>query len=226
MMFAAMTPSISGIDATPAELRPALVRAMLPHVAFDGWGTTALLAAAHDLGLPAAVARLAFTSPADMADASIAQADAEMEAALAPLNLPAMKIRARIRTAIVTRLDQAEPHREAVRRTAAILAQPQNARLAARTLWRTVDSIWRAAGDTSTDYNFYTKRAILSAVYSATLLYWLGDEAEGRTATYTFLDRRIAGIMAFEKAKAKLTNLGDGWPSAVRFLGRLRYPAV
>ncbi len=211
-------------DRTPFELRLDLARAMLPHAAFDGWGQAALTAAAHDLGVPAAVAHLAFTGPADIADASIEAADADMEATLARFDVPAMKIRERIRLAVATRLEQAEPHREAVRRAAQILAQPQNAARAARTLWRTVDSIWRATGDTSTDYNFYTKRAILAAVYSATLLYWLGDDSEGRTATHAFLDRRIAGIMAFEKAKAKLTGLGANWPDPVRFLGRLRYP--
>ncbi len=214
------------VDHTPAELRPALAEAMLPHIAFDGWSRSALIAAAADIGVPAAVARLAFTGPADIVEAYIANADRAMEAALLPLNLPAIKIRERIRLAVRTRLEQAEPHREAVRRALAVLARPDQAKRAARTAWATVDSIWRAAGDTSTDYNFYTKRAILGAVYGATLLYWLNDRSEGRSDTWTFLDRRIAGIMAFEKAKARLTGLGDGWPSPVRFLGRLRYPVT
>lgn len=216
---------MTAIDRTPAELRPALVEAMLPHVAFDGWTQSALGAAATDLGLPGAVARLAFTGPADMVEAYIAWADRAMEAALAPMNLPAMKVRARITIAVRTRLEQAEAHQEAVRRALAVLARPDQAARAARTAWATVDSIWRAAGDTSTDYNFYTKRAILGAVYGATLLYWLNDTSDGHADTWAFLDRRIAGIMAFEKAKAQLTGLGAGWPDPVRFLGRLRYPA-
>jgi len=216
---------MTAIDRTPAELRPALVEAMLPHVAFDGWTQSALGAAATDLGLPDAVARLAFTGPADMVEAYIAWADRAMEAALAPMNLPAMKVRARITIAVRTRLEQAEAHQEAVRRALAVLARPDQAARAARTAWATVDSIWRAAGDTSTDYNFYTKRAILGAVYGATLLYWLNDTSDGHADTWAFLDRRIAGIMAFEKAKAQLTGLGAGWPDPVRFLGRLRYPA-
>ena len=212
-------------DRTPTELRLDLAGAMLPHAAFDGWGQDALAAAARDMDVPLAVARLAFTGPADMADASIAYADREMELALAAMDVPAMKVRERIRVAVATRLEQAEPYREAVRRAAYILAQPQNAVRAANTLWRTVDRIWRASGDTSTDFNFYTKRAILSAVYSATLIYWLGDNSEGRTATHAFLDRRIAGIMAFEKTKAKVMGIGSGLPDPVRFLGRLRYPS-
>ena len=212
------------IDRTPEELRPELIAAMLPHVPFEGWSARARDAAAADLGLPAALARLSLPGPTEMADAYIARADALMEAALAPLDLPAMKVRERIRLAVQTRLDQAEGEREAVRRAAAILSQPQNAGRAAKTLWRTVDSIWRAAGDTSTDYNFYTKRAILSVVYAATLLYWQNDESDDRAATRAFLDRRIAGIMAFEKTKAKLFGMGANWPDPVRLLGRLRYP--
>ena len=211
-------------DRTPEELRPELIAAMLPHVPFEGWSVRARDAAAADLGLPAALARLSLPSPVEMADAYIARADALMEAALAPLDLPAMKVRERIRLAVQTRLDQAEGEREAVRRAAAILSQPQNAGRAAKTLWRTVDSIWRAAGDTSTDYNFYTKRAILSVVYAATLLYWQNDESEDCAATRAFLDRRIAGITAFEKTKAKLFGMGANWPDPVRLLGRLRYP--
>ena len=221
-----MTAETVTSDQTPSELRLALAGAMLPHAGFDGWSAATLAAGAADLGVPLPVARLAFTGPADMADASIDDADRAMEAALAALDVPSLKVRERIRLAVATRLEQAEPHREAVRRAAQILAQPQNAARAARTLWRTADSIWRAAGDTSTDYNFYTKRAILSAVYSATLLYWLNDDSEGRVATHAFLDRRLAGIMAFEKAKAKLTGIGANWPDPMRFLGRLRYPAT
>lgn len=212
------------VDATPAELRPALVEAMLPHAAFDGWGAAALAAGAADIGVPLAVARLAFTGPADMVEAYIGWADAEMERALAAMDVPAMKVRQRITVAVRTRLEQAAPHREAVRRAAAVLAAPQNAGVAARTLWRTVDSIWRAAGDTATDFNHYTKRATLSAVYGATLFFWLADGSEGQDATWAFLDRRIAGIMAFEKVKARLGGVGRDWPSLVRFLGRLRYP--
>lgn len=210
-------------EMTPNELRPHLVAAMLPHVAFDGWSAAARDAAANDLGVPAARARLAFTGPADMADAFTALADTMMEAAMVARGAAAMKVRARITLAVSIRLEQATPHREAVRRALAVLAlDPVRA---ARTLWRSADAMWRAAGDTATDYNHYTKRAILSAVYSATLLRWLDDASEGHADTLAFLDRRIAGIMTFEKTKARLLSAGDRLPDPLRFLGRLRYPA-
>lgn len=210
---------------TPGELRPHLVEAMLPHVPFDGWTEASLSAAARDLEMPVERARLAFGSAADMVEAFTALADRAMADEMQARGAMAMKVRERITLAVRVRLEQAEPHREAVRRALAVQAIPTNALSAARTLWRTADAMWRAAGDTATDYNHYTKRAILSGVYSATLLYWLQDESEGRQATWAFLDRRIGDVMRFEKVKAQVLGAGSGLPSLTRFLGRLRYPA-
>lgn len=209
-------------DLTPYELRPHLVRAMLPHVAFDGWTWGAVDAAADELGLPRPRARLAFASPIDMADAFTAFADEEMTAALEAEGVATMKVRQRITRAVEVRLEQAMPHREAVRRALAQLAlDPPRA---ARTLWRTADAMWRAAGDTATDFNHYSKRAILSGVYSSTLLVWLSDESEDMAATRAFLKRRIDGVMRFEKVKAQAKGMTDRLPDPLKFLGRLRYP--
>lgn len=212
---------MSALDLTPTELRPRLVVAMLPHVPFEGWSASALKLAAADIGVPEPVARLAFSGPADMADAFTAVADTTMTAELERRGVLEMKVRERITAAVRVRLEQAEPHREAVRRALTVLAfDPARA---AATAWRSADAMWRAAGDRATDYNFYTKRAILAGVYGSTLLVWVADESEGRAATWAFLERRIAGVMAFEKAKARLTGLDA--PSLARVLGRLRYPA-
>jgi ubiquinone biosynthesis protein COQ9 len=211
-------------DMTPAELRLPLVEAMLPHVAFDGWTWAALDAAADELRVPRARARLAFSGPIDMADAFTQLADETMAAALASEGVEAMKIRQRITRAVEVRLEQAMPHKEAVRRALAQLSlDPPRA---ARGLWRTVDAMWRAAGDTATDFNFYTKRAILAGVYSSTLLVWLADDSEDMAATRAFLKRRIDGVMRFEKTKAQAMGLRDRLPDPVRFLGRLRYPTA
>ena len=149
-------------------------------------------------------------------------------ASAAPEALAAMKIRARIATLVETRLDLMLPHREALRRALSILAMPQNLRRAARLGWRAADTMWRAAGDAATDYNHYTKRAILGSVYAATMTVFLDDESEDLADTRAFLGRRIEGIMRFEKAKAKFTGSNDGMDryfSPARFFGRLRYPA-
>ncbi len=213
-------------DMTSLELPPVLISAMLPHVIFDGWSDKSLIAAAADLGLDGARARLSFPKGAhDMLDAYIAKADVDMLDALPAATLNSLKIRQRITTCVRTRFEQAAPHREAARRAATLLAMPQNARLAARTLWRTADSIWRACGDTATDYNHYTKRALLSAVYASTLAVWLGDESDNSADTFEFLDRRISGIMNFEKVKARVIKTTETFPRPSLFLGRLRYPA-
>ena len=213
-------------DIPLADLRPRLIAAMLPNVPFDGWTALARNAAADAEGIDRDIAAMALPDAAVMVDAYTARADTAMVAAMMAAGVDAMKVRARITLALRTRLEQAGEDREAVRRALAVLVQPTNAGLATRTLWRTADAMWRAAGDTATDFNHYSKRAILGSVYSATLLYWLDDDSDGHAATWDFIDRRIEGIMAFEKTKAKVSGALAKLPSPARFLGRLRYPAV
>lgn len=213
-------------DIPLAELRPRLVAAMLPAVPFDGWTAEARDAAATAEGIDLDIAAMALPDAAAMTDAYTLRADALMLATMAAAGTDAMKVRERIRFAVKTRLEQAQGDREAVRRALVVMTLPANAAMGARTLWRTADTIWRAAGDTATDYNHYTKRTLLSAVYSATLLFWLDDDSEGRTETWAFLDRRIDGIMRFEKLKGRVLGNFSMLPDPARFLGRLRYPAV
>jgi ubiquinone biosynthesis protein COQ9 len=135
-----------------------------------------------------------------------------------------MKVRDRIRSMILYRLEVTTPAREAVRKALAILAMPQNLGLGLRTGWRSADVMWRLAGDTATDYNHYTKRLTLSGVYTTTLLAWLDDESEGFADTAAFLDRRLGDVLKFEKWKAEWRGNAIRRPSLARFLGRLRYP--
>lgn len=221
-----MADPLSPADMTLDELRPLLGAALPVHAAFDGWSDTALAAAAADVGIPPDRARLVFPGgAAQMIDAWIAAADAQLAAALPAETLAGLKIRARIALLVRTRIEQAAGHREAVRRALSVLALPQNLGLAARTLWRTADVMWRLAGDTATDFNHYSKRLILGGVYSSTLLVWLDDESEGYADTWSFLDRRIEGVMQFEKVKARWREQRQYLPDPARFLGRLRYPA-
>ena len=219
----------SNAPATPAdlplaELRPRLVAAMLPDVPFDGWTALARDAAADAQGVDRDIAAMALPDAAAMVDAYIAHADTLMVAAMGDVS--GLKVRDRIRLALRSRLEAASADREAVRRALAVLAQPQHAGLAARSLWRTADTMWRAAGDSATDFNHYSKRAILGAVYSASLLYWLDDDSDDHEATWAFIDRRIDSIMKFEKTKASAKKAMAWVPNPARFLGRLRYPAV
>ncbi|HEY0624626.1 COQ9 family protein [Sphingomonas sp.] len=213
-------------DMTLDELRIALAPHLAPNAAFDGWNARAVEAAADAIGADRDVARLAVPGKAiDMIDLWFAQIDRQMAQALPPETLGAMKIRARITALVEARLDALAPNREALRRALAILAMPHNAPRAAQLGWRSADTIWRLAGDTATDYNHYSKRAMLAGIYAATVAVLLNDESEGQAETRAFLARRIENIMQFEKAKAKLAGRKDHRFSMSRFVGRLRYHA-
>jgi ubiquinone biosynthesis protein COQ9 len=212
-------------EETLDQTRARLAAELPNHAAFDGWNAAAVNAAADALGVNRDVARLAFDGSAvGMIEAWFAQVDAAMLATYTPEALAAMKVRARITALVEARLALLAPHKEALRRALAILAFPTNVARATQLGWRAADVMWRAAGDTATDYNHYTKRAILGGVYAATLTVFLNDESERHAETRAFLARRIDGIMRFEKVKAGFTAKSDMMFSPTRFLGRLRYP--
>lgn len=214
-------------DPTLDEVRAALAPVLPQHAGFDGWRDEALLRASEQVGVDPDIARLAFPGGAvAMIDAWFSAIDAGMAERLPPERLATMKVREKITALVLSRLEQAAPDREALRRALAVLAMPQNAATGARLGWRAADRMWRLAGDTATDYNHYTKRAILGGVYAATLLVFIDDESEDFAETRAFLDRRIAGIMRFEKTKARFVTQSDRLPSLSRFIGRLRYPAT
>ena len=214
-------------EMTLDELRLALAPLIPAHAVFDGWDTEALAMAAAEIGVPASRARLAFPGGAtDMIDAWFDAIDRATASAFPLERIETMKIRQRIRDLVSYRFEIIHPHKEALRRALAILAQPQNLALAARLAWRAADRMWRIAGDRATDFNHYSKRAILSGVYASTTLVYLDDDSDDLTATRAFLDRRIDDVMKFEKLKASWRGSRERIPSLSRFLGRLRYPSV
>jgi ubiquinone biosynthesis protein COQ9 len=206
------------------QLRRRLALAVGENAVFDGWTRAAIDSAAGQLGVDPLQARLAMPKgQAAMIDLYIQEVDRALEAYFTPERLAKLKIRDKIRALVWRRLEIMGPAREAVRRALAILAMPQNLPLALRISWRSTDLMWRIAGDISTDFNHYTKRMTLGAVYGSTLLVWLDDQSEGWADTAAFLDRRIDGVMRFEKFKAEWRRSSDHL-SLSRFLGRLRYP--
>ncbi len=213
-------------DPTLDEIRAALAPLVADNAAFDGWKAPARDLAADALGVDRDVAALALPDAPTMIDAWFAHVDRAMLADLPPERLAAMKVRDRITALVEARLDLLAPYRETLRRALAILALPPNAARGAKLGWRAADAMWRAAGDTATDYNHYTKRAMLGAVYAATTTVFLDDESEGQANTRAFLVRRIEGIMRFEKAKGQFLARTEHRPSLSRFIGRLRYPVV
>ena len=204
-------------------IREKLLQASLSHVAFDGWSPATFDAAVQDSGLSAEVAHAACPRGAvDLAAAYHRRGDAAIDVkALGDLRY-SEKVAALVRQRIEA------TDREIVRRGMTLFALPHHAPEGARLIWDTADAIWKALGDTSRDANWYSKRAILSGVFSATVLYWLGDQSDDQADTWAFLDRRIEDVMRFEKTKAKLNE--NKLASALlavpnAFLSRVKAPA-
>jgi len=213
-------------DSPLEALRKRVALAVGTHAVFDGWTRKAVDSAAAELGIDRDQARLAVPKDAPgMIDTYVQAVDAAMAVAFPPEKIAKMKIREKIRALVWFRIETMTEAREAIRRALAILAMPQNAPHAARIGWRSADAMWRLAGDSATDFNHYTKRMTLGAVYASTLLAWLDDSSEGFADTAAFLDRRIDNVMRFEKWKAEWRGSSHQRPSLSRFLGRLRYPA-
>ena len=213
-------------DLTLDELRLALAPAIADAAVFDGWSDEALVMAAEQVGADIDVARLAFKDGAlGMVFAWIEAVDLAMAAAFPEDVVAAMKIRERIRALVQFRLDAVTGQEEALRRALAIMAMPQNVARSTKRGWQSADLMWRLAGDTATDYNHYTKRAILASIYAATIAVFVDDTSEDKVDTRAFLERRIDGVMQFEKVKAKWLNPERETFSLTRFFGRLRYPA-
>jgi ubiquinone biosynthesis protein COQ9 len=189
--------------------REALVEAALEHVPFDGWTKQSLLAGAMDLDLaPGEVDRLLPNGIRQAIVTYVELTDRKMVAALDEKGLENMKIRERIATAVKTRLDLVENQKDAVRAALAFMALPQNAALGLKLTHGTVDAMWVAAGDTSTDHNWYTKRMLLAGVYGSTLAFWLDDTSDGHADSWAFLDRRIGNVLQIPKITAKLGKIG------------------
>jgi ubiquinone biosynthesis protein COQ9 len=210
------------LDPTKA-LRDRLLDAALDEAAFSGWNSACLTRARTAAGLSEGEAMLAAPRGAvDLVDAWFDRAERAMERAITDCE-PGTKIRVRATLAVRARLEAMAPHKESLRRATLFLAMPQNVPDGARIGWRVADRSWKAMGDPSTDFNFYTKRMILAGVHTATLAYWLQDDSKDSASTWAFLDRRIENVMGIEKAKARIGALVDKIPDPLGVLTLLRY---
>jgi len=187
-----------------------IITQALPLVPFEGWNQATLNKAAQKAGYKKTDAIRVFPNGAMQAvDAYFTMADAAMLTALSRYHLDTMKIRERVALAVRLWLEAQEPHKEALRRAIALQSQPMHCQHAVKCLYQTVDEIWHAIGDSSTDFNFYTKRLMLAAVVTSTTLVWLDDKSAGHANSWAFLDRRIGDVMQIEKAKSKLKQWLD-----------------
>ncbi len=203
--------------------KDALLAAILPDVPFDGWTRAAMAAAAQRIGMDRAeLAALFPGGPRALAAWFSHWADRLTLETMASRPLDGMKGSERIALGVRTRLALLLPHREAVRRGLALMALPQNAPLAARLLYDTVDALWYAAGDHATDFSFYTKRGILAGIYAATTLYWLDDRSPGGEATEAFLARRLAAVSSLPRVGARFARVFDNFPNPLRLLRHAR----
>ena len=181
-----------------------LMLAALPNVAFDGWSNSTFEAACRETDISERKARLFCPRGAlDLAVAFHKWGDGQFEISFKKKRISKLKVREKIKKAVELRIKLASD-KEAVRRGVALFALPIYAFEGSRLIWDTADLIWELIGDNSEDYNWYSKRTILSAVYASTVLYWLGDDSEGNKETWHFLDRRIEDVMKFENAKVQL----------------------
>lgn len=199
------------------DIQDRLVVAALPHAVFDGWTAKILVQAALDLELDPSMGERAFLAgPVAAVEHLAGLGDRLMVQDCAGADLTALRVPARLQTLIEARLRRWAPHREAVRRALALLALPGNAAVAARITWRTVDALWRAAGDASADFSWYTRRLTLAAVYSATILYWLDDASEDGADSRAFLARRLADAGRLTQARQSLSGWLAGLPRPPR----------
>jgi ubiquinone biosynthesis protein COQ9 len=207
-----------------AMRKDALLLAMLPNVPFDGWTRGGMRAAAERAKIDIAELPLLFPGGTrDVAAWFSDWADRQTLAALKRQRIGTMKIRERIAAGVMARLAILLPHREAVRRSLSLFATPFNIPRGAKLLYDTVDTIWHAAGDRSTDFNFYTKRGLLAGVYAATALYWLDDRSDDMEATREFLDRRLAEVLAIPKLQERVGQLN---PLRALHAARQRFSAA
>ncbi|UWQ95394.1 COQ9 family protein [Rhodobacteraceae bacterium M385] len=210
------------------DMSDAILDAARLHVPFDGWSQVTFEASAHDAGVSIADARALFPRGAvDLAMAFHRRADRALAEALAGADLGAMRFRDRVTFAVKRRLELVAADKETVRRGATLFALPIHAADGAKLMWETADVIWTGLGDSSRDLNWYTKRATLAGVYSATVLFWLGDQSEGHGASWEFLDRRIGDVMKIEEIKAKVRGSALMKPFAAgldRFAAAVRAP--
>jgi ubiquinone biosynthesis protein COQ9 len=201
------------------DLRDRLVMATLAHVPFEGWSPRALMEAAKDEGLdPTICERLFPNGSLDAIDHFSDLADRRLLAAVADVKLEGMRLSERVRWLIKRRIEAWTDQRESVRRAVTFLTMPGHGRVAAHSGWRTADTIWYAAGDVATDFSYYTKRVTLSAVYTATLLYWLQDESEGCADSWAFLDRRLSDALKVTRLRVAVQKRVGHLPNPIQML--------
>ena len=209
---------------TSKEVRVDILQAMLPIVVFDGWNQKSLRASIKLINLPEGSEELYFPEGAlEVIRFWHDQMNEFVKSNLESLNKSEMKIREQVTAGVLSALESIGSNEEAMRRAIIRLSLPDAAVQGPTYLWSLADSIWRAIGDRSTDYNYYTKRTILAGVLGSTITVWISDSDQNKVKTKLFLDARISNVMSFEKSKFKIVEKINNIPNFAEILGRLRY---
>ena len=209
---------------TSKEVRVDILQAMLPIVVFDGWNQKSLRASIKSINLPEGSEELYFPEGAlEVIRFWHDQMNEFVKSSLESLNKSEMKIREQVTAGVLSALESIGSNEEAMRRAIIRLSLPDAAVQGPTYLWSLADSIWRAIGDRSTDYNYYTKRTILAGVLGSTITVWISDSDQNKVKTKLFLDARISNVMSFEKSKFKIVEKINNIPNFAEILGRLRY---
>ncbi|HEY4266476.1 MAG TPA: COQ9 family protein [Micropepsaceae bacterium] len=202
-------------------IRDRVLTAALAEIPVTGVSDATLALAAEKCGISKRELGDAFPQgPVSLVEAFSHWADRRMTEILSLQDK--QRMRDRITSAVRTRIELMTSHKDATRRVTAFLAQPQHAGLAAKLMMGSVDAMWRVAGDRSSDFSYYTKRATLGGVYGATFAYWLSDSSEGNAATWMFLNHRIDNVMSIEKFKGTARQAMAKLPGPLKIFDALR----
>lgn len=205
---AAKAPAKKAAGKKPSDPRAAILQAALVHVPFDGWTHQVLQKAADEVGVNAAELMVLYPAgPADLLWQFSEMGETEMLARLTKHKLITMKVRDRIRTGVLCWLEAMAPHKEAVQQALRSSLLPSHGWLSVKSLARLASSIWYEAGDQSTDFNYYTKRGLLMAVFGATVLFWLNDQSDDYEKTREFMGKQIDRVMQLGSGISKLKDL-------------------
>lgn len=208
----------------PDKIRNAILQAALKIAPFEGWTALTLKRAVREAGYPDGMADLYFEGGVgELLTFWSSALDRQADGVISQLDLETLKIRDRVTEGVLARLKAIGPDEEAARRASSRLVLPDLASAGLKQIWGSADMIWRAIGDTSTDANYYSKRAILSTVIGSTLPVWLSDQSDDKAHAKAFLDDRIANIMSFETLKWRVKSATKDFPNPAELLGHLRY---
>ena len=198
------------------QIKIDLIKAMLKHVPFDGWTWKAMEQGAIDIGfekkktssLRIKIFKDLFQNGSiDFIDIFSEIIDLEVKQNYNLLESKPERIPEKIKKIIMIRLNLCQQYKEAVRSSISLTAIPVNTKISLNILYRTCNSIWRIAGDKSTDFSFYTRRISLAAVYTSTLLFWLNDKSDNNIETEFFLDRRLKDVSRISSLKRPFSDL-------------------